>query len=61
MRNVKVEAKGSLLTIIVDLADTGTLSKSGKSITIGTTEGNASIPTSIGPVSVGVNVYRKAS
>jgi hypothetical protein len=58
MKNVEMHVEGSLLTIRVDLAKEFGVSKSGKSITIASTEGNVSIP-GREEVKIGLNVYRR--
>lgn len=60
MQNVKMEVKGNVLTITVDLSKTYGNSKSGKSVVIATTGGNADAPGGNG-VKVGLNVYKKAN
>ena len=65
MVNVQTQTSkdGNTLTITVDLRQTHGLSKSGKTMTIGSTKGNQGIgPGADGaPVFVGVNVYRHAT
>ncbi len=62
MRNIKTSLKGSILTIEVDLAKAGQPSGSGKSIVLGSTEGNVDL-SDLGKaadgVKLGVNCYRK--
>jgi len=58
MTNVKLEVKGNLLTITVDLAQEHGLSASGKSTTIANTGGNVTVPYAGGEVKVGLNVYK---
>ena len=53
MRNIHTEVKAGKLIITIDLNAKGELSGSGKSVVIGTTEGN----TSVGDVKLGVNCY----
>lgn len=60
MKNVTVTTKGSKLIIEVDTSKDFGASASGKSIIIGSTEGNQSIAVGDGTVVVGLNVYRKA-
>jgi hypothetical protein len=60
MRNVAMKMNGTVLTITVDLAVTGEVSASGKSLVIGSTEGNVSVPDKP-EVKVGLNVYTKKS
>ncbi len=57
MKNVEMSVNGNVLTITVDLTKDFGPSSSGKTIIIGSTEGNAPLPgrTEI----VGLNVYRK--
>jgi hypothetical protein len=59
MRNVATAVEGSKLHLIVDLDESGEQSKSGKSIVIGSTEGNKAVKTPAGELMVGLNVYRK--
>ena len=58
MTNVKVEKKGNLLTLTVDLSKKGTPSASGKNLVIASTNGNQMIESA--GVTVGLNVYKKA-
>ena len=58
MKNVTMETKGQNLVLTVDLSKSFGASSSGKTIIIGTTEGNQPIPGHPG-VSVGLNVYKK--
>ncbi len=53
-----MKIEGDILTITVDLSKEFGKSSSGKSIIIGTTEGNVSVPGKE-DVKVGVNVYRR--
>ena len=57
MKNVDMKIDGKILTIKVDLAQDHGPSKSGKTIIIATTEGNASIPGAGGAI-IGLNIYR---
>jgi len=58
-RNVEMKVvEGSKLVITVDLSKPGELSSSGKSLVIGSTEGNVSVPDKP-EVKVGLNVYTK--
>jgi len=57
MENVKIDVKGNIMTIVVDLSIENGISSSGKSITIASTKGNKDI----GGVKVGLNVYRPVS
>lgn len=56
MQNVKLEVKGNVLTITVNLKAQATPSKSGKSEVIATTSGNVSVPGT--DAKIGLNVYR---
>jgi len=58
MKNMEMKVEGSTLTITVDLAKEFGESKSGKSIVIGSSEGNISIPDN-DDIKIGLNVYRK--
>ncbi|MDD3070359.1 hypothetical protein [Methanoculleus horonobensis] len=58
MKNVDMTVEGSVLTIRVDLAKEFGVSKSGKSITIASTEGNVSVP-GHEDIKIGLNIYRK--
>jgi len=58
MKNVDMKLNGNLLTITVDISKEFGLSGSGKSIIIGSTEGNVSVE-GREEVKVGLNVYRK--
>jgi len=60
MRNVETKTEGEKLIITVDLSKDLGLSKSGKSKLIASTEGNASIDTKRGKITVGLNVYTPA-
>lgn len=57
-RNVEMKVEGTKLVITVDLAQPGEVSSSGKSLVIGSTEGNISVPDKA-EVKVGLNVYTK--
>jgi hypothetical protein len=57
MRNVKLTINGKLLTITVDLSKEQGESKSGKSVVIGSTDGNVEVQGAAG-VKLGLNVYR---
>lgn len=59
-KNVKVDVAGNTLTITVDLSVKGTVSKSGKSSVIASTQGNQKVDTPIGSVAIGLNVYTSA-
>jgi len=58
MKNVDMTVEGNTLVIRVDLAKEFGESKSGKSITIASTEGNIPVP-GHEEVMIGLNVYRK--
>ncbi|HUW63614.1 MAG TPA: hypothetical protein VMW83_02780 [Spirochaetia bacterium] len=58
MKNVEMRLDGSKLTITVDISKDYGVSSSGKSVIIGSTEGNVSVP-GREDVKVGLNVYRK--
>jgi hypothetical protein len=61
MRNVDMQVSDkNVLTITIDLNQPGVVSSSGKSLVIGTTEGNISVPGKE-EVKVGLNVYTKKS
>ena len=59
MKNCEMELKGNILTITVDISKEFGVSSSGKSVIIGSTEGNVSLPDKE-DIKIGVNVYRKA-
>ena len=58
MKNVKMEVKGKILMITVDLSQSNGISASGKSETIASTGGNIDVPGTDG-VKIGLNVYKK--
>lgn len=58
MKNVEMIVQGTTLTITVDLSKDFGESKSGKSITIASTEGNISVPENE-DIKIGLNIYRK--
>ncbi|TAJ43611.1 hypothetical protein [Methanofollis fontis] len=58
MKNVDMKVDGDRLVITVDLSQEFGASKTGKSITIASTEGNVSVP-GREEIKIGVNVYRK--
>lgn len=58
MKNIDMKLDGSILTIKVDISKDFGESKSGKSITIASTEGNISIPDNE-EIKIGLNIYRK--
>jgi len=55
MKNVKIDVKGTVMTIVVDLSKTQGASASGKTMIIATTSGAAHA----GDVEVNLNVYKK--
>lgn len=57
MRNVSLSATGDKLTITVDLSVPGTVSRTGKSMILASTEGNVTAPDTDG-VKIGLNVYK---
>ena len=59
MQNVTMEVKGQELLIRIDLSKNCGQSKSGKSIIVGTTSGNADVPGHPG-TKIGVNCYKAA-
>ena len=58
MRNVAIEVEGSILKIEVDLSKEQGASKSGKSVTIASTDGNVALKGFREDVKIGLNVYR---
>jgi len=58
MKNVEMTLEGNILTIKVDIAKEFGPSSSGKTIIIGSTEGNVAVPEKE-EVKVGLNVYKK--
>jgi hypothetical protein len=58
MKNVKMEVKGDVLTITVNLKQSFGKSKSGKSEVIASTGGNTNVPGR--EEKIGLNVYRGA-
>ena len=58
MKNCEMKLNGSILTITIDISKEFGASSSGKSIIIGSTEGNVSIPEKE-EIKIGLNVYRK--
>ncbi len=57
MKNIEMKLEGTILTMKVDIAKDFGPSKSGKSITVASTEGNISIP-GAEDVKIGLNVYK---
>ena len=58
MKNVDMSVDGNTLTIKVDLSKDFGETKSGKSISIASTDGNVSVPGN-DDIKIGLNVYRK--
>ena len=58
MKNVDMKLNGNQLVITVDITKEFGPSKSGKSITIASTEGNVSIPDNE-DIKIGLNINRK--
>ncbi|MBO7388732.1 MAG: hypothetical protein J6T90_04105 [Methanomicrobium sp.] len=58
MKNVEMSVNGNTLTIKVDLSKDFGETKSGKSISIASTDGNVSVPGN-DDIKIGLNVYRK--
>ena len=58
MRNIKMEVKGDILTLTVDLSKTFGPSKSGKTTVIASSLGNQPCPDNE-EVKIGLNVYKK--
>jgi len=58
MKNIEMIVQGSTLTLTIDISKDYGESKSGKSITIASTEGNISIPDHE-DIKIGLNIYRK--
>ena len=56
--NCEMTVENGILTIKIDLKKEFGLSTSGKTIMIGTTRGNASIPTMPDNFKIGVNCYK---
>ena len=54
--NIRADCTDSILTLVIDLSKTQGASKSGKSDTIATTNGNKPLPDG---ATIGLNVYRK--
>ena len=59
MQNVEMKVAGNNLVITVDLSKDFGRSKSGKTIIIASTQGNITEQGPDGPVTVGLNVYKK--
>ena len=59
MKNVKIDVQGDKLLIEVDLTQSFGLSGSGKSLIIGSSEGNVAIP-GREDIKLGLNIYKSA-
>jgi len=59
MKNCEMKLNDNILTITVDISKGFGVSSSGKSIIIGSTEGNVAIPEKE-DIKIGLNIYRKA-
>lgn len=62
MKNVKIQKRGNVLTIKVDLSERGYPSSSGKSTILASTEGNVPLPFEVGgeTVKLGLNLFISA-
>jgi hypothetical protein len=58
MDNVKLDVKGSILTITIDLSKKGAPSSSGKNVVVASTRGNVAVPGT--DAKIGLNVYKPA-
>ena len=58
MKNIEMTVDGNILTMKIDISKDYGESKSGKSITIASTEGNISLPEHE-DIKIGLNIYRK--
>ena len=58
-KNVQAEVDGDTLTITVDLSVSGEVSKSGKSVVLGSTQGNKKVEHDGNEIFIGLNVYKK--
>ena len=56
MENITTDVKGDQLTITVDLAHRGGISKSGKTIRVASSEGNRPVEGTDGVIA-GINIY----
>ena len=56
MKNVKVTVKGDTLTLEINLKEKGDLSKSGNSMLVATSAGNAEVPGT--DLKFGLNVFK---
>ncbi len=57
MQNIETKVTGSTLTITIDLDHRGGISKSGKSVSIASTQGNKTVQGPEGEVKLGLNCY----
>lgn len=57
MKNIKATINGTKLTLEVDLSQENGVSKSGKSISIASTEGNIPLP-GAEDIKIGLNIYK---
>ncbi len=57
MKNIEMTLDGDILTMKVDISKEFGPSKSGKSITIASTEGNIAVPDNE-EIKIGLNIYR---
>ena len=57
MKNIEMTLEGSILTMKVDISKDFGPSKSGKSITIASSEGNVPLP-GAEEIKIGLNVYK---
>ena len=60
MNEPKITVDGSKITIEVDVDTDGEPSSSGKTMVLASTHGNRKVATSVGEVSIGLNVFKKA-
>jgi hypothetical protein len=58
MQNVTMTRNGDTLTVTIDLSKSLGPSKSGRTIMVASTQGNATVPGPEG-IKIGLNVYRK--
>jgi hypothetical protein len=58
MQNVKMEVQGDTLIIAVDLKAVPTPSKSGETMVLASTKGNAKVPGADDALRVGLNVFQ---
>jgi hypothetical protein len=60
MNEPKITCTGSKITIEIDVDCEGEPSSSGKTTVLSSTHGNRKVMTSVGEVSIGLNVFKKA-